>query len=149
MEWVLFAHIALGTLWLGGVMYQESLVVMARKDSQDAYVRTAVQAGLNNARIYPPVTILLMATAAWMIFAQDYLSWGDPWIIVASALWVISVATGIAYFTPKTNELAARLEEEGFTDELAQAVDRMNFVARAEIVPLLLILVMMVIKPGA
>lgn len=149
MEWVLFAHIALGALWLGGVMYQESLVVMAKKESREAYVRTAVRAGLNNARIYPPVTILLMATAAWMIIAQDYLSWGDAWIIIASGLWLLSVAMGIAYFTPKANELAARLEDEGPSAEVAQAVDRMNVVARAEIIPLLLILVMMVIKPGA
>lgn len=149
MEWVLFAHIALGTLWLGGVMYQESLVVMAKKESREAYVRTAVRAGLTNARIYPPVTILLMGTAAWMIFAQDYLSWGDAWIIIAATLWLLSVVTGIAYFTPKANELAVRLEDEGPSAEVEEAVDRMNFVARAEIIPLLLILVMMVTKPGA
>lgn len=149
MDWVLFAHIALGTLWLGGVMYQETLVVYAHRESEEAYVRTAVRAGMNNAKIYPPTTILLMGTAAWMIFAQDNLEWGDAWIIIASTLWLISVATGIFYFTPKAKELSERLHNEGPTDSVREAVDRMNMVARAEMIPLLAILVMMVIKPGA
>ena len=148
MQWVLFVHIVLGALWLGGVIYQETLVSSAHREGREAYIRVAVRTALNNARIYPIVTILLMASAAWLIIARDYLDWGDGWIIAASTLWVIGLALGIAYFTPVAKKLTARLEAEGPTAELGTAVDKMLRVARADIILLLALLFLMVFKPG-
>lgn len=148
MRWVLYLHVVLGAVWLGGVMYQETLVVGSLRQGREAYVRTSLSVGVNNARIYPPVTILLMVTAIWMIIA-NHLGWGTGWIIAAIALWVIGVAVGIAYFAPTATRLADRLEKEGVTDDLYAAVAKMHRVERADLILLLALLVLMIFKPGS
>lgn len=149
MDWVLAAHIALGTLWLGGVMYQEAQAAGARREGSEAYIRTAVRAQVTNARVYPVVTILILATAIWMILARDYLSFGDGWIIASLVLWLIGVLTGILYFTPRAKRMATELEASGPSESLLALVERMHLVERLEIILLLALLVLMVIKPGA
>ncbi|MFZ0626159.1 MAG: DUF2269 family protein [Acidimicrobiia bacterium] len=146
---MLLVHVLLGALWLGGVMYQETLVAAARKEGMDSYVRVAVRTAVNNGKVYPPVTVLLMITAMWMILVRDDLSWGAAWVVAAIILWVIGVVVGIFYFTPKARELAERLENEGSSPSLQTAVDRMQSVARADLVLLVFLLVLMILKPGA
>lgn len=150
MDWVLVAHIALGSLWLGGVMYQEVQATGAKREGRDAYVRTAVRAQVTNARVYPAVTVLLLASAIWMILARDHLSFGDGWITASLTIWLVGVLTGILYFTPRAKRMAAELETNGpSSDTLLSLVEKVHLVERLEIVLLLALLVLMVIKPGA
>lgn len=150
MEWVLFAHVVLGTVWLGGVMYQEALTAGAKREGREEYVRTAVRTGLVNARIYPVVTILILATAIWMILAREELAWGDTWIGISLGIWVVAVATGIAYFTPRAKSMAAQLADEGpSSDRLLQEIGKVHMIARIEVVVLLALAFLMVFQPGA
>ena len=149
MTWVLFAHVALGALWLGGVMYQEALTVGARKSGREEYVRTAIRVQQVNARIYPPVTILILLTAVWMIVARDHLGFGDLWITLSFTIWLIGVLTGIFYFTAKAKSLSARLEATGVDESLLAEVERVHMVERVEIILLLGLLFLMIFKPGA
>lgn len=149
MEWVLFAHVVFGTIWLGGVMYQEALTAGAKREGREEYVRTAVRAQVVNGRIYPVVTILIFATAIWMILARDELAWGDTWIILSIVIWVGAVATGIGYFTPKAKSMEATLKTEGATDSLYAEVGEVHRVARVEVVVLLALAFLMVFQPGA
>lgn len=147
MEWVLFVHVMLGTIWLGGVIYQEALVAAARREGDEAYVQTAVRAGLTNARLYPPVTMLLLGTAIWMIAVGSHLDWLDGWILAAFGLWLVGVVLGIVYFTPQAKSFAARLQADGPTESLERDVDRMMQVARADTLLLLALLFLMIFKP--
>lgn len=149
MQWVLLFHVVLGTVWLGGAIYQETLVSAARRESREAHVRTAIRTAMNNARIYPVVTMLVMATAVWMILARSYLDWTDGWIIASIVLWLAGVLLGIFYFTPQAKQLAARLEAEGPTESVGIAAERMLKVASADIIMLLALLTLMIFKPGS
>lgn len=149
MDWVLFAHVVAGTLWLGGVMYQEALTAGAKREGREEYVRTAVRAQVVNGRIYPVVTILILATAIWMIVARDELGWGEMWISLSLGIWGVAVATGIGYFTPKAKAMEARLDAEGVSDGLYELVGTVHRVARIEVVVLLGLAFLMIFKPGA
>ena len=149
MDWVLYAHVVFGTLWLGGVMYQEALTAGARRESRDAYVRTAVRAQSVNGRIYPVVTILILATAIWMILVREELGWGDTWISLSFLIWIVAVATGIGYFTPRAKRMDARLASEGVSDGLQKMVEQVHRVARIEVIVLLGLAFLMIFKPGA
>ena len=149
MDWVLYAHVVFGTLWLGGVMYQEALTAGARREGRDAYVRTAIRTQSVNGRIYPIVTILILATAVWMILVRDELGWGDTWISLSFLIWIIGVATGVGYFTPKAKAMEKQLADDGVTDELQRLVEQVHRVARIEVIVLLALAFLMIFKPGA
>jgi hypothetical protein len=148
MEWVLFAHVVVGTIWLGGVMYQEALTAGAKRVSRDEYVRTSVRAQAVNGRIYPVVTILILATAIWMIAAREELGWGDIWISLSFGIWVIAVATGIGYFTPKAKIMETQLAAEGPSDDLYDLVTKVHRIARIEVIVLLGLAFLMIFQPG-
>ena len=149
MEWVLFAHIVFGTIWLGGVMYQEALTAGARRLGREEYLRVAVRSHVTNGRIYPAVTILILATAIWMIIANAGIDWGDTWISISFALWLVAVATGIGYFTPKAKQMEQRLADEGPSESLEEFVNKVHTISRIEVVVLLALAFLMVFKPGS
>jgi hypothetical protein len=149
MEWVLFAHVVVGTIWLGGVMYQEALTAGAKRVGREEYVRTSVRAHAVNARIYPVVTILILATAIWMIVARDELGWSETWISISFAIWIAAVATGIGYFSRKAKVMEAQLADEGPSEGLYQLVTQVHRIARVEVIALLALAFLMIFKPGA
>jgi uncharacterized membrane protein len=128
-------------------MYQETLMAGARRQGKEAYTRVAVRTVVNNGKIFPPVTVLLMVTAIWLIIGDDQFEIGDAWIVAAIALWVIGVVLGILYFTPKGKEMEERLEEDGVTESLYEEVERVGRVARADVILLLGLLALMIFKP--
>lgn len=147
MQWVLFAHIVLGTVWLGGVLYQEMLVASALREGREPYVRTAIRTGLTNGRLFPAVTMLLMGTAVWMILAHDHLAWTDGWILASIGLWLVGVVLGIVFFTPQATRLSALFEADGVTEQVVAGVDRMVTVGRVDTILLLGLLLLMVFQP--
>ena len=149
MEWVRFAHVVFGAIWLGGVMYQEALTAGANREGRDPYIRAAIRTQIVNSRIYPVVTILIMATAVWMIVARDELAWGDTWIIISIVIWVAAVANGILYFTPRAKAFEAQLEAEGPSDGLYEQIGKVHQVARVEVIVLLVLAGLMIFQPGA
>ncbi len=149
MEWVLFAHVVLGALWLGGVMYQEALNANAHRHGRETYIRTAVRTHVVNGRIYPAVTILILASAIWMIVAGSGIAWGDTWIVLSLILWAAAVATGIGYFTPQSKQMESMLSETGPSDELYELVNKVHRVSRIEVIVLVALAFLMVLKPGA
>lgn len=145
---VRFLHVLLGALWVGGVMFSEALVAIAKKQGKDAYATASVQIQVTAARIYPIVVPLVAVTAIYLIIAGEW-GWGSAWVAVALGLWAVSLATGIAYFTPKAEAFAERLSTEGATDGLVADLEKMAVVYRVDVVVLLAILAMMIFKPGA
>ncbi len=145
---VRFLHVLLGALWVGGVMFVEAQVAVAKKQGKESYVRTSVQTQVTAARIYPAVVPLVALTAIYLIIAGDW-GWGSMWVMTALGLWVVSLVTGIAYFAPKAAAFDERLSTEGATDGLVADLDKIAMVYRADVLLLLVILAMMIFKPGA
>ncbi len=149
MEFVLFLHVLLGAIWMGGAMYGESLVALSRKKGRDEYATTNVKVQVTNGTIYPIVVPLVAVTAAILIWQSDHLGWGDAWISAAFGIWLVGLVLGIAYFARKAKEYVGRLEADGVTDELIGDLHKTAMVARLDLLLLLVLLFLMIFKPGA
>ncbi len=148
LDWVLWVHIVTGALWIGGVMWQEGHTAGARREGEERYVRAVLRAQATNGKLYPAVTLIVFGTAIWLIVGRDYLDFGILWINIAFALFIISFATGIAYFSRTERRLSAELASGGFTAEIAAKVRTMHTVARVETILLLVLVWLMVFKPA-
>lgn len=149
LDWVLFVHVVAGALWFGGVMWQEGHTASHRADGEEAYTRAFLRAQATNDKIFPVATILLIGTALWMVFGREYLSFGTLWIDLATALFVLSFLTGVLYFGRGSKKAIAALEEGGYTPEIGASVRTMHMVGRIETIVLLVVVWLMVFKPGA
>jgi uncharacterized membrane protein len=77
-------------------------------------------------------------------------SFGQLWIALAVALWVLSAALGAIYVGPRIGEVRKRFEAEGPQSASARRLlGRMFLVSRLELVSFLVIIGLMVFKPGA
>ncbi len=148
LDWVLFVHVLAGALWIGGVMWQEAHTAAHRREGEEAYTRAFLRAQATNGKVFPVATILLIGTALWMIFGRDYLSFGTLWIDLATALFVVSFATGIGYFSRGSRKAEAAIEAGGYTPEIGASIRTMHMVARIEVIVLLVLVWLMVFKPG-
>lgn len=144
---VRFLHVLLGAIWVGGSMYGEALVAIARKGGREAYAREHIRVQVTSARIYPIIVPLVAVTAVYLIIDGGW-DWGALWISIAFLIWLIGMVVGIAYFTPKAKAYDARYAEEGSSDELMSDMRSTHMVQRADLVLLTILLAMMIFQPS-
>jgi len=149
MDWVLFVHIVVGIVWVGGVMWQEAHISGARRHGEEAYVRSILSSQATNGRVFPATTILVIGTAVWMVLGRAELSFGTLWIDLSTGLFVLSFLTGILYFARGEKRLNLQLASEGYSPALGAEVRRVHMVGRVEVIVLLILVWLMVFKPGA
>jgi uncharacterized membrane protein len=100
-------------------------------------------------RIANPAYGLLLLTGLLMVFFSG-LRLTTFWIAAAIVLWVIAMISGFALYTPTLRRQIAALEGSGAQSGEYQALDRRSTVYGIAIaVVVLLILLLMVFKPGA
>ena len=99
-------------------------------------------------RVFLPASILLFIAGAAMV-AQQW-SFGQTWVAVAIALWLLSALSGALYLGPRVKKMSELYEAEGPTSTAARAImDRVFLVSRLELVSFAIIIFLMVFKPGA
>ncbi len=144
---VRFLHVLLGAIWMGGAMYGEALVAIARNEGKEAYARENVRVQVTSGRIYPIVVPLVAVTAIYLIIDGGW-DWGALWISISFTIWLIGMVIGIAYFAPKAKAYDARLADEGATDGLLADLRKTHMVQRADLVLLAILLAMMIWQPA-
>jgi uncharacterized membrane protein len=77
-------------------------------------------------------------------------SFGQAWIALAVALWVLSAVLGAVYLGPRVKRAAELFEVEGPTSQAGrELIDRLFLVSRLELVSFAVIIALMTFKPGA
>ncbi|NND85589.1 MAG: hypothetical protein HKN46_10620 [Acidimicrobiia bacterium] len=144
---VRFLHVLLGAIWMGGAMYGEALVSVARKEGKEAYARANVRVQVTSGRIYPVIVPLVAVTAIYLIIDGGW-DWGALWISISFLIWIIGLVVGIAYFAPKAKSYEARLGDEGASDGLLADLRKTHMVQRVDLILLAVLLAMMIFQPG-
>ena len=156
-QWLLFFHVLAAFLFLGGALVYhvvQAFALRKERPSEVAALLDVGRIGILGLQVAAPVTLVL---GIWLAYATPPRDYGifDEWIIAAIALWVVSVALGIrgGKTYEEAHKLALRLAGEGDAPsaELRGLVaDRHALVLTyASTVALLVVLVLMVWKPGA
>jgi uncharacterized membrane protein len=99
-------------------------------------------------RVANPAYVLLLLTGAAMVVMSGR-PWNEPWIVAALVLYALLAIVGIAFYTPALKREIAAVERGGPDDPgYAPAAARQNAVAALLLLFALVILYLMVFRPG-
>jgi uncharacterized membrane protein len=146
---LLYVHIVCAVIWVGGAFYAQLLAIRVMQSDDPADLP---KLGRNfeflGTRVFLPASILLFIAGAAMVVNKW--SFGQTWVAVAVALWILSAVSGAAYLGPRSKKVSELFETEGPTSAAARALlNRLFLVSRLELLSFAIIIAMMVFKPGA
>ena len=142
-------HVLGAVIWVGGATATQLYAMRAKSSGEPArlaaFARDAEWVG---PRVFLPMSLILVVTGFAMIADRnwDY----EAWIIIALVAWAASAITGAAFLGPESGRVAAAVEREGpESPEAQRRISRIFLISRIELLILLVIVVDMVVKPGA
>src|SRR5262245_4468086 len=97
-DWLLFAHILFGMVWVGGavVLMALSIITLRGRDPQGVarFVRTLPVLG---PAVLAPATLGVVGFGVWLVLDRDSWEFGQTWIVVALALFAVAFLVGAAF----------------------------------------------------
>ena len=145
----LYVHIICAVIWVGGALYAQLLSIrVSRSDDPMELVRLGRNIEYIGMRVFMPAATLLFI--AGVIMTIQAWSFGQVWVAVSVALWILSAALGALYLGPRTKRVSALFDAEG-PESVAgrQLISQMFFVSRLELLSFAVIIALMVFKPGS
>ncbi|MGH2710890.1 MAG: DUF2269 family protein [Actinomycetota bacterium] len=146
-EVLLFVHILGAAVWVGGSIMLGFISSRVEKTGDAQYrARFAQSAGV----VGPVIGIsalLLLGTGIGMVLDSEAVELGQTWVWLGLALFGLSAVVGGAYFAPASNKIVAALEA-GQVQEADRRAKQFNMVSRLDMLLLLVIVGVMVFKPG-
>lgn len=145
---LLYIHILTAMIWVGGAFYVQVLsMLVSRSDDPMELPRLGRHVEFIGSWVFMPAAVVLFIAGAAMTLQQW--SFGQVWIAVSVALWVLSAVAGAAYLAPGSKRAAALFDAEG-PESVAgrQQIQRLFLVSRLELVSFAVIIALMVFKPG-
>ena len=147
-ELLLFLHISMAILWVGGGFFLQMLAlrVLGSKDQ----ARVAAFAGdveVLGMRVFTPSSILLVLTGVGLVLNGNW-DWSEPFISVGLLVWLVSFAAGVGYLGPTSGKIKAEMEAGGATPRAQQLTGNVLRYSRIELVLLWIVVFMMVVKLG-
>ncbi len=147
-EILLFVHILGAAVWVGGSIMLGFISNRVERSGDAAYrARFAQSAGV----VGPVVgvsALLLLASGIWMVFESPAIELTQTWVWLGLAMFLLSAIVGAAYFGPASNKTVAALEG-GQVEEADRRAKTFNLVSRLDTLLLLVVVGLMVFKPGA
>lgn len=146
---LLFVHVICAVIWVGGAVYAQLLAFRVNRSGDPSELpRLALHIEYIGSRVFMPAAVLLFVAGAAMTL-QAW-SFGQTWIAISVALWVLSAAVGAVYLGPRVRRAAELFEAEGPTSQTGrQLIDRLFLVSRLELLWFALIIALMTFKPGS
>ena len=148
-ELFLYVHIVCAVIWVGGAVYAQLLALRGdRSPDPSELPRLARHIEVIATRVFLPAAVLLFVAGTAMTL-QAW-SFGQAWIAVSVALWVVSAVMGAVYLGPRVKRAAELFEAEGPTSQAGrELIDRLFMVSRLELIGFAVIIALMTFKPGA
>ena len=149
-EFLLFAHISMAVIWVGGatmVQFFALRAIRAPDPMRMAEFGEDIEWSANRTLI--PASGLAFVTGVLLVIDSDFWSFGDDWIVIGLALFAITFLAGILFFGPESGRLSKLAESEGPASPVFQArLQRMLALTRADLMLLFLLIFDMATKPS-
>jgi hypothetical protein len=101
-------------------------------------------------RVFAPASLLVIVVGIAMVLVEPAWDFGQLWIMLALVAVAISFITGATFLGPESGRIGKLIEERGPEDpEVVRRIGRTLVISRIDYVVLLLVVVLMVFKPGA
>ena len=152
MEWyefLLFVHIAMAAIWVGGASMIQFFALRAMKATNpERMVEFGEDVGWISQRVLTPAALLAVVSGVWMVIDSDFWGFGDDWIVLGIILFAITFLAGAGFFGPEAGRIGKLVEAEGPASPLVQArLTRLLALSRADLMLLFLIIFDMAVKP--
>lgn len=143
-------HVLAAVFWVGGNLTLNILgtrIVDSNEPAQMlAFTRDAEWIGQ---RVYLPASVIVLAFGIFTVLDGN-ISFGEPWVGIGLAGLIVTALTGSLFFGPELKRIRTMAQDRGVEDpEVQERTARLIRFTRIDTVILSLIIVDMVIKPGA
>lgn len=143
-------HVFFAVIWVGGAATTQVLATrLARANEPARLAAFAKDIEFVGKRIFTPSSLLVLAAGIWMVVITG-INFTDLWIIFGLVGIAFSATIGATFLGPESGRIGRLIEARGPEDsEVTGRIKRIFVVSRVELVVLLLIVINMVVKPGA
>jgi uncharacterized membrane protein len=147
-EVLLFFHILAMAVWVGGTIMLAFISGKVER-SRDVQLRARFAENAGVAGVVIGVSALIvLGSGIGMVLDSPAIELSQTWVWVALVLFGVSAVIGATYFGPATGKIVAALDA-GQVEDADRRSKQFDLVARLDLLLLLVILGLMVFKPGA
>lgn len=145
---IVYIHVLAAIAWVGGAFAINLLGTrVARSSDPDELPKLGRQIEWFGLRYFLPISIITFI-AGFILVTQRW-SFSELWISLAMLLWLVSALLGALYIGPRSKKVAEMFETLGHTSSEARSASaRLFMVARLDLLIFLVIVGLMVWKPG-
>lgn len=148
-EFLLFVHILMAAIWVGGALIIQVLAAKIRGESDGMRLAALSRdAGFLGERVFAPASGILLLAGILMVIDGNW-GFGETFVVIGLVGWAATLVTGLFFLTPESKRVASLMEERGPDDPSAQAgIKRLLAISRIDAVVLILVVFNMAVKPG-
>ena len=143
-------HVLFAVIWVGGAATTQILATRLSTANEPARMAAfAKDIEFVGTRVFMPSSIVVLGAGIWMVATSGW-NFTDLWIILGLVGIAFSAIVGAAFLGPESGRIGRLIESRGPEDgEVVARMKRIFTVSRVELVILLLVVINMVVKPGA
>jgi uncharacterized membrane protein len=147
-EFFLVLHVIAVIVWLGAGFTMDLLFLRA------ASMRNPAELGKTGElqewlvpRVFIPASVLVFVLGVLLLWDGPW-SFGDLWILIGLAGWIVSFGVGFLFLRPEGEKMKEVVAQYGPTSaEVERRARRLGVVSRVQLLALFLVVVDMVLKP--
>ena len=150
-EWLAFFHVLAAIVWVGAVILNNAMMTRANR----GHDRTAVLQLLREfewvgPRLIGPSAAVVVGVGIWLVIVEEWAAFSQVWIWLTLVLLAVSMGQNAIYAAPEGRRIAALARERGAEDRaVRRRLDRLLWLGRFDVVILVIVVALMVFKPGA
>jgi uncharacterized membrane protein len=144
-----FIHVIAAVIWVGTGIFFQYTGTRARRAGPDQVASVAAILAQAAPLMVASSLTVLVAGIVLVLYAPG-LDFTDTWIWLGIAGYLATFITGMFVIRPRAERLTAVIGAEGATSEAAQGlIGQLFAIGRIDVVVLVLVIAVMVFKPGA
>jgi uncharacterized membrane protein len=145
-SFLLFAHVAMAVIWVGGGLMMQLFGVRASMlGDRTRLANLGEDIGFIGPRLFVPASLLAFLTGVLLVIDSDFYGFGDDWIVIALVLYATTFLTGLLFLGPESGRVGA-LTAEG-SPEAGPRTLRLVLFFRFDLVLLFVMIYDMTVKP--
>lgn len=144
-------HVLAAVIWVGGAAATQVYAIRATNSNDPTRMAAlAKDAEFVGTRVFTPASLLVLGLGIWMVIDREEIAFGDTWIVLGLIGILFSALVGSIFLGPESGRIGKLIDAEGAeSPEVSRRLKRIFLVSRVELVVLLLVVVDMVVRPGA
>ena len=144
-----FLHVLASISWVGSAIYAQVLATKVMGEGRRGPHGLDGEGRRRSRRLITPSAIAVLVFGVWMVAVSDW-NFSDTWILLGLIGIAITIVTGAGFLGPESERLARLGAERDPSDpDVQRRILRIFVISRIDLVVLVLVVAVMVFKPGS